>query len=105
MLSVSPLVFMWFTVRRQVTDADILPCFRAGVRHYRRLDRGALLVPAGMLMVGVGRLDHAELVEEFTRYLLPHRQSRLGEAAGHGDGGQAGDKFTPKGCRPDVCPI
>ena len=44
-----------------------------------------------MLLVGVGRLDHAGLVEGFPRYLHPDWQTRLGEAAGHGDGGQAGD--------------
>ena len=49
----------------------------------RRLDIRPLLVPPGVLLVGVGRLNHAWFVEGFTRYLHAHRQPRLGETAWH----------------------
>ena len=52
-----------------------------GPRH--RLDIRPLLVPPGVLLVGVGRLDHAWFVEGFTRYLHAHRQPRLGKTAWH----------------------
>ena len=49
----------------------------------RRLDIRPLLVPPGVLLVGVGRLDHAWFVEGFTRYLHAHWQPRLGKTAWH----------------------